>query len=124
MLNVTYTDYKNVYGGSLSESDFTRLLPIVNIMIDDNTFNRYSKLNDKIFYDRALYCTGECIDKLYEFRTNTDSGGNFEGIKQSEKVGPWSVSYLKESLPKSFSSSIQGVVEKYFGSTYLCCKLI
>lgn len=76
-----YEYYKSVCGGGLSEEEFSRVAAKASAYIDKVTFGRASEHADD---ERVKRCCCDLCDSL-----STISGG----VKQSESVGSWSVTY-------------------------------
>lgn len=78
---VNYPYYRDVYGGTLDKQTFRNISLKASAYIDKLTFGRASANADD---ERVKRCCCELSDTLSEI-----SGG----VKQSESVGSWSVSY-------------------------------
>lgn len=117
-MTVTYDEYITIYQGKATEEEFNKLLPRVELLIDDQTNGRYKKLPTESEYrTRAIMCVGESLDFYIAYATDISP---VAGVKQSESVGPWSVTYAEGSVPQSVAQGLARIVMTWFGSTYLC----
>ena len=121
MINVDYTYYKDVYKGNNSEDDFERNYNIAFYQVDDYCFGRIERADEvsvgHYVSEKVKMCICAVIDA---FITSRDANGIIQNIvKQSESVGPWSVSYATDSLPKTFLSSIYSIINLYLKGTGL-----
>ena len=119
-MTVDYDFYRDVYGGKLSEEDFGRVLMRVEVFADNITYGRLSKAKDEDLKVPVGFCLSEMVEKLY----NYESDLNGDGIKTSETVGPWSVTYSAASLPRSLMGYLQRIAESYLSGTYLLCRWV
>lgn len=78
---VNYMYYRDIYGGTLDKQTFKNAAVKASAYIDKLTFGRASENADD---ERVKRCCCELSDTLSEI-----SGG----IKQSESVGSWNVTY-------------------------------
>lgn len=123
MYTVTYEYYTETYGGkSLSEDDFPFVMRKASMIVDNMTFGRLGSLNidnvDDNLKDKINTCLCEVADKI---SANSEDGVVNDGIKSSESVANWSVSFATSSLPKSVMGSLKSSVNLYLGGTFLTC---
>lgn len=81
MIFVNYPYYRDVYGGTLDKQTFKNISVKSSAYIDKITFGRASEHADD---ERVKRCCCELCDTLASIS---------DGIKQSESVGSWSVTY-------------------------------
>lgn len=123
MYTLTYDYYKQNYGGILLDEDtFTPIMTKAVILVDNIVFNRLSTLDKskicEFLLTRINFCICEVCDKISKY---TQDGAITDGVKSSETVGNWSVSFSTDSLPSSVLSSIKKTVDSYLGGSYLTC---
>lgn len=82
---VDYEFYKSI-GGELSEAEFTRVAAKASAYINNVTFGRAAENADD---ERVKRCCCDLCDTLSAISA-ARSGGM---VKQSERVGSWSVTY-------------------------------
>lgn len=127
MIKVDYEYYKTECNGTLTEDDFNRLVKLAYVTVDNFTFGRFSKLDEKNIDDMLLLKVKMCICELCDSINESSSSGGLGvgvGIKSSESVGSWSVNYAVDSLPKSVTSKLHSIVNFYLGGTCLMCSWI
>ncbi len=76
-----YTYYRDTFGGELDKQTFKKLSAKSSAYIDKITFGRASEHADD---ERVKRCCCELCDSLSAIS---------DGVKQSESVGSWSVTY-------------------------------
>lgn len=76
-----YTYYRDTFGGELDKQMFKKLSAKASAYIDKITFGRASEHADD---ERVKRCCCELCDSLSAIS---------DGVKQSESVGSWSVTY-------------------------------
>lgn len=86
-----YTYYRDVYGGTLDEPTFARVCAKASAYIGKLTFGRALRHSDD---ERVKRCCCELSDAL---------AAASDGVRKSEKVGSWSVSYAVPSNPSEAS---------------------
>lgn len=122
MYKVDFQYYKNAFGGNLSEDEFKRLSRKAVIFVDNLTFGRLSKLDvskmDEDLKEKVNMCICEVVEKI---NSNSEDGVLADGVKTSESVENWSVTYAQNSVSSSLLTSFKSTVEMYLGGTYLLC---
>lgn len=121
MITVDYNYYNNYYKGTLSENEFDKEVNIAYIVADNLTFNRLNNLSDTSIDELTLNKIKMCICTLCDRLSDENIG---VGLKSSESVGSWAVSYAADTIPKSVLSSLNSVVNFYLGGTELTCSWI
>ena len=122
MLTVPYEFYSGVYGGTLPESEFTRLLRDVVVDVDDYTDYALQRMEDDtadpilLTQYRSLCC--HLVDNAQAFAKHNGA------VVKSSSSGKVSESYLESSLPKSSGAVTLSLVEKYLGRWNLVCRWI
>lgn len=91
MIFANYTYYRGVYGGGLDKQTFKCLAAKSSAYIDRLTLGRASEHADD---ERVKRCCCELCDSL-----SAISGG----VKQSESVGSWSVTYANSENASELS---------------------
>ena len=91
MIFANYTYYRDTFGGSLDKQTFKNLAAKASAYIDRITFGRASEHADD---DRVKRCCCELVDMLSSVS---------DGVKQSESVGSWSVTYANSENTSELS---------------------
>lgn len=91
MIFANYTYYRDTFGGELDKQTFKNLAAKSSAYIDKITFGRASEHADD---DRVKRCCCELVDMLSSVS---------DGVKQSESVGSWSVTYANSENTSELS---------------------
>lgn len=122
MVKVDYSYYTTEYGGvAIPEDRFKFVLKKAIYLLSYYTLGRVESVedDDSVLASKIKDCLCEMCDKLYAYSQDNNIVG---GIKTSETVGKWSVSFDSSTLPKSIEQSVYKTVDTYLGNTYLCCR--
>lgn len=121
MITVDFLYYRDIYQGNLNENSFNKFLDKAYIIIDNLSYNRFSKASETDYTEFDLkkikFCVCSVVDKLNGI--TDDNGVVQSGVKSHETVGPWSVTYDTSKLSGSALSDIKATVYSYLGGTNL-----
>lgn len=123
MIAVSYEYYTDEYGGTLVKEDrFPFLLKKSGLLLSNITLGRADKVEDgNPLEERLKDCLCSMCDTLQTYESDTAQLG---GIKKSESVGKWSVSYDISAVPKTAKSACLRDAEEYLGDTELMCRWV
>lgn len=122
MLTVPYEFYKDIYGGTMSESDFNRRLSSTVVDIDYYTNDRLVDQTDDeadpvmLTSYRELCC--RLVDESVFYEQHNGA------VVKSSSSGKVSESYVESSLPRSREAAVLNLVEKYLGRYNLTCRWV
>lgn len=117
---IDYTFYKNEYGGTVLETEFTKLNIQAQAKVDYFTFNRIPKLSEVPLNVKFAVC--EVIDFINEQTHAKDTFNASDRRIASETIGSHSVSYkYGDEINKSKVATEEEQNKKIYGivATYL-----
>lgn len=103
---LTYDEYKEGLGGSLSEMPFNLLEYRAEKQVDELTSNRFRKISE--YPIELKLCINELITELKKYNDTEN--------KTSETVGNYSVSYDKP-ITSEKKKSLKSIIKEYLSNT-------
>lgn len=122
MLTVPYEFYKDVYGGTMSESDFNRRLSSTVVDVNYYTNDRLVDQSDDDVDPVMLTSYRELCCRLVDDSVIYEQHGG--AVVRSSSSGKVSESYVESSLPRNRDAATLALIEKYLWRYNLTCRWV